>query len=229
MSLAALGPNEWIAIVSALVALASFVASLIVVRRQNKLQFEQLKAHMDAEVMDWAQETIDVISEGMALTRGLGLAYEQAEAHRRAIDLAQRLSGIADKGRLFFPNTSHDKHGVEKEGAFRGYRPAILDAVVFAHYQLDRLDPAATEPDLAACEYLMRCRRLLVSEVQRSVDPRRRGKMLKQLASGRFNDGGTDFAAVSQLGEDLRARYPELPIQPRGAEWVARREKEARR
>lgn len=229
MSLSALGPNEWISIVSALVALASFVASLIVVRRQNTLQFEQLKAHMDAEVMDWAQEAIDVISEGAALARGLGVAHEQTEGRRRAIDLAQRLSGIADKGRLFFPNTSHDKHGLEKEGAFRGYRPAILDAVIFAHYQVDRLDPTVTEPDMTACEYLTRCRRLLVSEVQRSVDPRRRGKMLKQLASGKFSDGGSDFAAVSKLGEDLRARYPELPIQPRGEGWVARRTKEAGR
>ncbi len=223
------GVNEWVSLASAAVALASFVASLLIVRRQNAMQFESLKAHLDSEAMDWAQEAIDVLSEGTALARGVGVAYEEREAGQRLIECSQRLSGIADKGRLLFPNTSPDQHGLDKEGAFQGYRPAILDAVIFAHYQLDRIDPGAPGPDEDVCQYLVRCRRLLVSEVQRSVDPRRRGKMLKQLATGRFEHGAMDFEAVSRLGEDLRQRYPDLPIQPRGPDWVARRIAEAKR
>jgi len=221
------GFNEWIGVVSALVAVTSFVLNWLVVRRQTWLQFEGLKAAADAEMMAWANQAIDAVSEGAALARGRGVGYAEADLRVKLIEASSRLSSLADRGRLFFPNQEHAEHGQDKETAFRGYRPVILDAVIFAHYQIDEIDPDGALPDTAACEYLIKCRRLLVSEVQDAVDPRRRGAMMRRLAKGVTPAGQSSFAVASALAEDLRARYPECKVAPRGSDWVARREKAA--
>ena len=220
--------NVWIGIGSAALALVSVVLNWLVVRRQTELQFEGLKAKADAEMMDWANQAIDCISEGVALSRGRGGAYGEAELRPRLLEASNRLSSLADRGRLFFPNQEHASHGNEKEAAFRGFRPVILDTVIFAHYQLDYIDPAGAGPDTPACEYLVKCRRLLVSEVQDAVDPRRRGAMMRRLTKGNSSGGVSSFATASALGEDLRMRYPEAKIAARGPEWIAQRERAAR-
>ena len=170
-----LGVNEWVAIGSALIAVLSFVFNWAVVRRQMAMQYESLRAQMDGEMMAWAHEAIDLVSDGARLAKGRGLAYGEQELRPMLLETAQRLSAAADRGRLFFPNVEHHKHGQDKEAAFQGFRPVILDAVIFAHYQVDKIEPSGAGPDQAAADYLTKCRRLLVSEVQSAVDPRRRG------------------------------------------------------
>ncbi|MDX2276396.1 MAG: hypothetical protein NW206_13175 [Hyphomonadaceae bacterium] len=223
------GVNEWVAASSAALALASFVLNWAVVSRQTKLQFESLKAQMDADVMDWAHETIDLVSEASALARGRGAIYQADEFGRRALEVAAKLSSAADRGRLFFPNEAPTQHGAEKEAAFQGIRPPVLDAVVFAHVQLDRTRQENGGPDEAACDYLIRCRRLLVSELQNAIDPRRRGAMLEQLAEGRMDDKKSSFRVAAELGEALEARYPGTLLTRRDEAWVQARESQARR
>ncbi|MES1156959.1 MAG: hypothetical protein ABUL73_04175 [Alphaproteobacteria bacterium] len=217
------GVNEWVAVSSAALALLSLLLNWSVVRRQIALQYESLKAQTDGEAMAWANEAIDQVSEGVLLARGRGAVFGGDEMRRRLLEVSQRLSSLADRGRLFFPNEDHHAHGQDKESAYQGFRPVILDAVIFAHYQLDRIDPNAVTPDQDACNYLVRCRRLLVSEVQNAVDPRRRGRMLRRLAVGRAVRGGTAFSAAAALADDLLARYPEMGIDARGPEWIAKR------
>jgi hypothetical protein len=223
------GVNEWVAAVSAILALASFALNWALVQRQNKLQFESLKAQMDADVMHWAHETIDLVSEASALARGRGAQYPPDEFGRRALEVSAKLSSAADRGRLFFPNEAPTQHGADKEGAFQGFRPPVLDAVVFAYSQLDRTRQENGGPDEAACDYLIKCRRLLVSELQNAIDPRRRGAMLEQLAEGRLDDKRSSFHVAAELGEALEARYPGTLVQRRGPDWIAEREAHARR
>lgn len=222
------GVNEWISVGSAILALASLALNWIVVRRQTQLQFESLKAQMDSEVVEWAHEAIDLVSEATGFARGRGGAYPPEEFRRGALSLAQRLSAAADRGRLFFPNITPDQHGREKEAAFQGYRQPILDAVVFACAQVERIDPNGTGPDEAAADVLVKCRRLLVSEAQNAIDPRRRGQMLRRLAIGRMDDKKSAFAVAAELGEAMETRYPGFLIERRDADWIARRETMAR-
>lgn len=221
------GVNEWVAAISAALALASLVLNWVVVRRQTALQFESLKAEMDAEVLSWVHETIDHVSQGVALARGRGGVYAPEEFRRLALETSQKLSSAADRGRLFFPNEAPDRHGQDKEAAFQGYRPPILDAVVFASAQLERLAPEGG-PDEDAASFMVKCRRLLVSEAQNAIDPRRRGQMLRRLAIGRLDDKKSAFAIAAELGEAMEARYPGFLIQRRDATWVAEREAMAR-
>lgn len=217
------GVNEWVAAASAVLALASLVLNWVVVRRQTALQFESLKAQMDSEVLSWAHETIDLVSQAAALARGRGTVVVGDEFKRDAFDVCQKLSSAADRGRLFFPNEAPSEHGQEKEGAFQGFRPPILDAVVFSAAQVERLAPEGG-PDEEAARFILKCRRMLVSEVQNAIDPRRRGQMLRQLALGRTDDKKSSFRIAAELGEALEARYPGFLLQRRDESWIAARE-----
>ncbi|MGH6952356.1 MAG: hypothetical protein ACREH4_15945 [Vitreimonas sp.] len=218
------GASEWVAVVSAVLALASLVLNWAVVRRQTQLQFESLKAQMDAEVLDWAHEAINLVSQAEALARGCGVTYAPEEFRRAAHETAQSLSAAADRGRLFFPNLTPHAHGQHKEAAFQGFRQPILDAVIFSCAQLEHMIPKASEPDEAAAAFLNKCRRLLVSEAQNAVDPRRREQMLRRLVLGRMDDKKSAFAVAAELGEAMEARYPGYLVQRRDAKWVAERE-----
>ncbi|MEJ0059983.1 MAG: hypothetical protein WDM79_10590 [Terricaulis sp.] len=222
------GFNEGVAVISALVAVASVVLNWLIVRRQTIIQFETLKAEMDSETMSWAHETIDLVSEGVGLARGRGKIYAGADFRQRAHEISQRLSSAADRGRLIFPNEAPGHHGQEKEAAFQGFRPPILDAVVFTCSQVEKMLPDETEPDEVAAAFMIKCRRLLVSEVQNAIDPRRRGAMLRRFAEGRVDDTKSSFRVAAELGEALEARYPGYLIQRRDAAWIAAREAYAR-
>jgi hypothetical protein len=228
MNLATFALQDWVAIGSAALALASLVLNWLIVRRQTELQFEELRAHMDAEVLAWAQEAIDAVSAGAALARARGQTAP-AEFHTRALDLSQRCAALADRGRLFFPNVSPQDHGVHKEAAFQGYRQPILDAVVFACGRLERIDPHEAGADTDAAEFLVKCRRLLVSEAQNAIDPRRRAQMLRRLAIGRGDDKKSAFAVASELGFAMEGLYPGYLDRPRGPDWVKEREALSRR
>ena len=221
------GVNEWVAVGSALLALASLVLNWLVVRRQTELQYETLRAEMDAEVIGWAQDAIDQVSDAVALASGRGATYAAADFSRLAHETAQKLSSIADRGRLFFPNDEHVSHGQEKEAAFQGFRPPILDAIIFACGRLSRMS-AEGGPDKESADFLTKCRRLLVSEAQNAIDPRRRKQMLKRLATGRKDDKVSAFAVASDLGEAMEALYPGFLDRPRGPAWIAEREEMAR-
>lgn len=223
-----MGVNEWVAVVSAVVAVISFGLNWLVVRRQTELQYETLRAEMDAEVIAWANEAIDQISHAAALARGRGITYGGEELRRLAFETCQRLSSLADRGRLFFPNESPDAHGRDREVAFQGYRQPILDAVVFASTRIGRLDAAAAAPDEEAAEFLTKCRRLLVSEAQNAIDPRRRGQMLRRLAVGRLDDKTSAYKLAAELGEALESLFPGYLLQRRDAAWIANREMLAR-
>ena len=221
------GVNEWIAVISAALALLSLILNTLVVNRQTTLQFETLKMEMDSEVFAWVHEAIDAVSEAISLADGRGKIYAADEFRTRAFETGHKLSSIADRGRLLFPNEAPDAHGQNKEGAFQGYRQPILDAVVFACAQLARLE-AEGGPDKDAEGVLTRCRRLLVSEAQNALDPRRREQMLQQLAIGRQDDKKSSFALAAELGNLLEARYPGFLIDKRDADWIKARDEMVR-
>lgn len=223
------GVNEWVAVGSAALALISLLLNWFVVRRQIAMQFEELKAQMDSEVIAWAQESIDLISQAVALAQGRGVNYSPTEFRRVAHETAQKLSAAADRGRLFFPNQAPHAHGQHKEAAFQGHRQPILDAVVFSCGQLERIAPDGGGADEEAVAFLIKCRRLLVSEAQNAIDPRRRNQMLRRLAIGRMDDKKSAFAIAAELGEAMEARFPGYLDVRRTGQWVAEREAMARR
>lgn len=216
------GVNELVAIVSAIIAVVSLGLNWLIVRRQLELQVETLKTKMDSEVFGWSQDAISVVSHGVALIRSAEL-YQPDEFRRLAIQSQHDLAAIADRGRLFFPNELAHQHGEHNERAFQGIRPPILDAIVFASCQMAQVAAQSRdEPFAPAAQFLVKCRRLLVSEAQNAVDPRRREAIMKRLAIGRMDDTKSNFDVAYELGTALDARYPGLPVM---AAWTAAQER----
>lgn len=227
-TLDSLGLETWLAVGSAILALVSFFLNWLMVRRQAAMQFESLKAQVDSEVLAWAHEASDAITEGIMLAKGRG-DYDERDVRVRALTISQRLSSMADRGRLLFPNLDPHAAGQGREAAFRGFRPPILDCVVFASAQVERLDARNMGPDMEAVKVLVGCRRLLVSETQCAIDPRRRGEVLSRLGQRRRGAHEPDFAAAAALGESLEARYPGYLVQRRDQAWVEERTSASRK
>lgn len=223
-----LASEQGVAVLSAAIAVFSLLANMAVVNRQTMMQRESLKAQMDQDMLSWAGEAIDALSQAIDVARGRGDVHDDgaARAHRHAA--MGRLSAIADKGRLFFPNLAPNAKGAEKEGAFRGYRPPVLDCLIFAYYALERMDVRALGPDYETCAFLMRCRRTLVSEVQRAIDPRRRGDIMRKLALTGPQRDPQGFAEIASLASDLQKRFPGLLEEERNEAWVKAMARHAR-
>lgn len=162
-------PQDWIAVGSAVVALAALGVNYGVMRRQNALHLEQIRASVDVEKTRWLDETLAVFAEAETLAL---LGPERLERSRCHF-VAQKLSTLADQGRISFPNLDPERKGQENPAAYQGSRQPAIDAVILAH-DLIRALPSKTTQGHEIQRLLFACRRILVSEVQKSVDPRRR-------------------------------------------------------
>ena len=214
---------EWnseavVGVFAAMIAIMSLGMNWLVVRQQMKLQGEGLRVQLEVDVLAWAQEAINVLSEGMALASGRGQIVSGDDVRRRAHDISNRLSALADRGRLFFPNERLGDFGVENAGAYQGVRPPILDAVVFASCAVQSIDPNAEGPDDDAFKLLLNSRRLTVSEAQNAIDPRRRRDILNMLKKGRLDDVRPSQQVVTELHAALARRMPDAQVVKAWAE-----------
>ena len=153
-----------IAVVSAFIALIGALMAGRETRKQRRLIAETLRQRLDSASVKWGDEAIEVLAAAEGLSR-----HPESPTYRADLErIAQTLSALADRGRLFFPNIEGGGKGSDKESAFQGSRPPILDALVYAHHELVSLKAGET-PE---ADFLRRCRRLVVSELQDHLDPR---------------------------------------------------------
>ena len=153
-----------IGVVSAVVALIGAFTASRETRKQRNLMAETLRQRLDGASIRWGDEAIEALAAAEGLARHPESATYRADLER----IVQQLSALADRGRLFFPNIEESAKGQDKETAFQGSRPPILDALVFAHKELISLQ----EGDPPHADFINRCRRLVVSELQDHLDPR---------------------------------------------------------
>lgn len=225
-----MGVNEWVAVISAILAIVSLAFNYIVVRKQTELQTATLRVEMDSEVIAWTQDAIDAVSIGVELAQGRGSeGYAGGDFRRRVNEVSHLLSSLADRGRLFFPNDRPDAHGQQKASAFQGYRQPILDAVVFSCTALAKMQTDTAAPDEVTAAFLVKCRRLLVSEAQNAIDPRRRREMLERLDVGRKDDRVSAYRTAAEIGGELEALYEGTLDNKRDEAWIAMREAMSKR
>jgi hypothetical protein len=186
--IAKLGFNEWLSLISAAVAFVSFLLGRAAVRRQDALQFEALRSQHEARLIDWADAAIIVIADAQRHCRDLknGLLTGGQDL-TNASELRTRMSALLDQGRLFFPNQP-DSAGEDadqpNEAAYSGQSHPAIDALYRAYRVISdqgRTSPLSPEEAVRA---IVAQRRRFVSEVFRSVDPRRREAMLSALDTG---------------------------------------------
>lgn len=187
-----------VAVVSAIVALFSAFLASRETRKQRRLMEETLRQRLDGASIMWGDEAI----EALAAAEGLVHREIHTDAKADRILIAHRLSAIADRGRLFFPNIEESNKGRDKEAAFRGSRPPILDALVFAHMELVSL----SDGDEIDVDFLRRCRRLVVSELQDHLDPRHWDSVIERGATKQGDNKQDAKRRAGTLEAELMSR-----------------------
>ena len=130
--LASLTFNHWLSMLSALVAVVSYLLSRGTVRRQGAMQIETFRNQRDNSLIAWANAAIAGIADAQRHCRDLknGL-LEVRDERRAASELRTRLSVLLDSGRLFFPNqpdADEDDQPVA-ETAYAGRSHEAIDAL----------------------------------------------------------------------------------------------------
>lgn len=195
------GLSELVAVLSALIAAISVYLNIRVVNRQLALQTEEVLAAVDAEKTVWLRETLDVFAEAEALVLNGAEAACREGAHKR---LAARFSVLADQGRISFPNLRPGDRGQENPEAYQGVRQPAINAVILAHDLVQALPGLSQHPSEMVQELLFDCRRVLVSEVQRSVNPRRRSQALQAQSRRSKKERDVTRGDVRQIIDSLR-------------------------
>jgi hypothetical protein len=109
---------------------------------QHRFAVETIRNARDTDVIGWTNGVIDVVVAIEFLVRDWSRSLSPKEFTTQRDDQLARLSAMIDKGRLFFPNFSHDVVGTDKPLAFRGHRQAILDRLVEIYDLIKDLDPS---------------------------------------------------------------------------------------
>ena len=205
--------GEVITGVAALVAILGAVSSRAETRKQRALATEQLRQSIDSASLDWGNAAIDVLGRSAMLARTRHAQPNEAAFRTAKTALLMGLSSLVERGRMFFPNLNENLRGADKEGAYRGHRPPILDALMFAYYELQALTRDGGPTSDNSADYIEDCRRLLVSELQAHLDPRRLNQVL-----GRYNNQArthqTDALNRSRnLKAQLISRRPGLRME----------------
>ena len=185
--LGSLNLNNWLATLSALVAVISFLLSRATVRRQEAMQIENFRNQRDNSLISWANEAIVAIADVQRHCRDIKNGLLAGHDERQdASELRTRLSVLLDTGRLFFPNQPEatDDEGAAAEVAYSGQTHEAIDALYRVYRVISDLGREGGLIAPVAVQAVVAERRRFVSEVFRSIDPRRRNAAFNALTAG---------------------------------------------
>jgi len=205
------GQNNGDAIIAVLSAGVAVISALIArgeTRRQRKLQTERLRQSIDAASIDWGNAAIDTLARAAMFARTRQLQANDGGFLANKANLLVALSTLVDRGRMFFPNLNPDKKGAEKEGAYRGHRPPVLDALMWTYHELEALTREGGPSSDDSAAYIDECRRLLVSELQSYLDPRRKDEVVERYDDQDDDDRKDAITKSQALKTKLETRRP---------------------
>ncbi|MEM5516532.1 hypothetical protein WNY37_06200 [Henriciella sp. AS95] len=208
--------SNWTIIVtvgSAIFAMIGAIASHLETRRQEKIRVETLRMSVDGASLDWGAQAIDILGRIAMFARTRRAQPNDQGFNNNKVNLMMNLSSIIERGRMYFPNIDPNGKGAEKEGAYRGNRPPILDALVFAYYELEAMTREGGPTGDNSANFIEECRRLLVSELQAHTDPRRRDMILGRYDKQRKAHREDAIRGSSSLKNRLKARRPQLAFE----------------
>jgi hypothetical protein len=161
-----LKPAEQISIVGAVIAVLGAIASNTVGLRGQKRQYY-------GELRKWADEACNTLAEADHASTLDPARMGPNEFFMIRHELSHRISAQIDRGRWFYPNLVFGFHGLHKPFANQGLRQEAINHLVAAYNLVRGLDYRSQANNIAAHKPLIEARRKFVSEVQRTLDPKR--------------------------------------------------------
>jgi hypothetical protein len=157
----------WTGVIGAIISVLGAVFSYRNASRQHELNLERFRFDNDSAVIAWAGRVLTLMAEASEVASS-AVDRKSDWYEKRRMALLYGLSARADEGRFFFTNTGRKEGDEGKEAAFRGYRPPVLNCVVWSY------EAVRDMPDKDVSARLAELRRKFVTEVQALVDPTRR-------------------------------------------------------
>jgi hypothetical protein len=211
---------DLVAVISAAVAIIGALLTWRETRRQRKLALEKMRRELDDRSLAWGADAIAALAEAETLYLRPASALSETDFEEKRHALLIKLSALTDQGRFFFPNVEDDFHGAEKEGAYQGKRPPILDALVYAFYEVEAISSDNSETRQAAADFIKTCRRLVVSELQAHLDPKTRNAVVARY-NHRLEDQREDsLYRAGKLGLELNLRHHGLLTHKNDIGWT---------
>jgi len=176
-------------VISAIAACISALSALIATwnyhreRLNQKMTAAKWKKEYFADLLKWSDESIFLLSQSLHLCELDPRKMENNKFFELKHELRINLSAQIDRGRWFFPNYAIEKHGQHKHEAYRGFRPAVLDSLVFAYRAVSTLNYSDNSQNIKMREVVANAKRLFTSEIQKVLDPRSRDEEFEKITS----------------------------------------------
>ena len=184
--------------------LATAVAALAALGGFFAWRTEQLRRD---EVLAWGLQAIDALQRLNLRCEHDGAA---ADGNGDIAETARQISVLAEQGRIFFQNASPHEYGQEKEQAYQGYRPLILDQLVFSFFVARSWETMSSDERRAGTKVVKLCKDRFVSLLQREVGRRR--------TADRYNkEAGNGYQLAALLSMAKAGKAPILPKEEAGA------------
>ena len=125
----------------------------------RSIHFEWLR-----ETLEWSHECVDNLAELAVLCVAEGLSADYVAT--RKYELMAKLSSLIDRGRIFFVNEKNTSHGSEKEPAYQGFAPMIIEILKASYSYAEMIDHSDTDKCADLHDKLVKARRMFVSILQ---------------------------------------------------------------
>ena len=115
-------------------AVAGFISAFVAICTATMvwMQWQERRLRQD-DVLKWALEVIRA-QQALYVTLYLGDSLADGQTTRQTLArIAVDTSVLVEQGRLFFKNSPHPTHGADRQPAYRGHRPMLLDPIVVSH------------------------------------------------------------------------------------------------
>ena len=164
-----------------IVSVCAAAISVYFSSKQTKFTRENFKIQRGNDIFKWGGDAIDLLSKAETLAFKLTRdEKEQNEFYEEKRDILSRLSGCIDKGRMYFPNMVENIHGADKDEGYRGYRQPILNFLMGAYECIKQYKINDKDTNHKIRPEITDYKRKVVSELQSSIDPRRRIEFLQK-------------------------------------------------
>jgi len=85
------------------------------------------------EVLRWSNEVIECLQSLYIICSLSNPPWDSKFEENEISKIMFKTSVLTEQGRMFFRNKIANAHGADKQPAYKGYRPLILDHIVLAH------------------------------------------------------------------------------------------------
>lgn len=189
---------------AAVIALFSAVLSRIETRRQTRLQDDNLRHSLDMQSLSWGNASIDTLTRAEMFARTRQHQSNDQSFFRQRVNMLLALSSLIERGRLVFPDPERS-----------GIGAPVIEALHYAYCEIEALTRQGGPTADNSADFISDCRRLVVSELQAQLDPKRKQALAKRSVEQDRIGAADTTVRLNSLAAILKSRRPGINLAAR--------------